>query len=316
MALKKFQIIDAHLTEIAQGYKLGNTVYDQVMPPVKTPKLSGKFIKWDAGSFKIESSRRAMNSDVVTSDHDFDTDSYSMPDGYSRSVSVDDRQDRQTIGISNLNLLAQKISIARRQMEYEKEIEIASIVTDVGNFGTNHGPVDNAGSGGWSSVDADIYGDVDAAKAHTADLIGEEPNKLIITRDIRTAMRKNLSLQKFFLNTNPGEALLIDKKLSEIFEMEVIVATAAYMNSLGQRANIWGTAKAIMIYSAPTTGPTLVDPSDLAPSFGWTLQLDANPSVRKGYDQKNGIEWAVIEDNWLGLQTSSDAGYFFDAPLT
>src|SRR5579872_323036 len=101
MALKKYQIIDAHLTEIAQGFGVGSVVYDQVMPVIMTPKLAGRFIKWDASSFRIISSKRAMGASVKQNDHDFEIGTYALPDGYSREVSVDDRQDKQTVGISN-----------------------------------------------------------------------------------------------------------------------------------------------------------------------------------------------------------------------
>lgn len=315
MAIKKFQITDSHLTELAQGYKVGNVIYDKVLPVIKTDKTEGKYIVWDGSSFKITSSRRAMGANVKNFDHDFERKGFSLPDGYSRKVSVDDRADRQTKGISNLSLLAQKLQIERRKMEFEKEMEVAGIITNVANFNL-HGAVDNAGTGGWGDVDADIFGDVEDAKGSVADTIGTEPDTMLITRDVRAAMRKNGSLQKFFLNTGEGSALLVDKKLSDIFEMDVVVANSIMMDNDGNRVNIWGSSKCILLYKGEPVGPGPQEPSDMDPRFGCLLQLNGNPTVRKGYNQEDGIEWAVCEDNWLGLQTSKDAGYFFDAPLT
>lgn len=317
MALKKLQIIDAHLTEIAQGYAVGNVIYDKVAPLVVTPKIAGKFIKWDKNSFRVLSSRRAMGAKTKESNHDFELGSYTLPDGYSRKVTVDDRADKQTAGISNLNLLAQKIQIERRQMEMEKEIEIANIVTNVANF-TYHGNVSGAGAGGWANNDQDIFGDVENRKGTVCDATGEYPNKLMITRDVWAAMRKNTGLQSFF-NTNPlaSKSGLQPKMLADLFELdEIIIAKSSYINQAGTRVNVWGSGKAVLFYSAPSAGKTPMDPSDLPPSAFWTLQLDQNPFARKGYNEEDGIEWAVVEDNWLGLQTSSEAAYFFESVLT
>lgn len=312
MALQKYQIIDAHLTSIAQGFSMDNAIYDQVLPIIPTPKISGKYIVWDKSSFKILSSRRAMGADVKKSDHDFTLGSFVLPDGYTRQVEVDDRQDKQTAGISNLSLLSQKTQIARRQMEFEKELEVANLVTNVSNYNLHGAP-----SASWLTNTTDIFGDIEQRKNTIADTIGEYPNKLIITRDVWAAMRSNIVLQSFF-NTNPlaSKTGLQPKMLADLFEIdEIIIAKASYINSGGTRSNIWGTAKAMLLFSAPSQGTSPMDPSDLPPSFGWTLQLAGLPSVRKGYDQKAGIEWAVIEDNWLGLQTSKDSGFFFDSVL-
>jgi hypothetical protein len=312
MATKNYQIVDAVLTEIAQGFHVGESVYDRVLPVIQVNKTAGKAIRWDEKSFRLESSKRALGAGVKSFDHEFDTMAFALPDGYSRKVTCDWRADQQAQGISNLAILEQKMMIELRAMELEKELEVANLVTTVGNYAANHAAV----SANWGTASTDIFGDIEARKHGVADLIGVFPNRLIVTRDVWKAMRSNTKLQSFFVNTTPGAANLQPKMLADLFEIEeIIIPNAIYMTSGGVRTNIWGTAKAILLYSAPKAGPGVFDPSALAPSFGWTFQKSGQPIVRRGVNEEDGYEYAVIEDNWLAYQTSSDAGFFFDSVL-
>lgn len=320
--LQKASVVDIHLTKLAQGFKSGDKIADAVFPRLITSQVAGRYVAWDANAFKYRSSARALNARARRNDYDFTIKSFALPDGYTAEFAVDDREDRQTMGVSNLNLPKQKMYLQQGLMDTEREILAAAIATDSTKYTskanvTNYNSADSAGRKGWARPDTDIYANIMDAKESVCDLIGMYPNKLMVSRAVAKALKLNTSLQKFALNTTPGAAASIPlKTIAEWLELdEILVGKGTYTANDGTRTNIWGTAFAALIYSAPPAGDQPIDPQDAAPSFGWTLQLMGYPKVRKYRDEATTSMVGAIDDNFLHLQTSADAGYFFQTVL-
>ena len=319
--LQKASVVDVHLTKLAQGFSAGKLVAEQIMPKVTVPTVTGRYIVWNSDAFRIENLARGLGARAHRSDYSYDVESYTMPDGYASEFFVDDREDQQTAGVANLNLPKQKLALEQRKMATQKEKEIADLVTNVANH-NNHGAVSNAASAngagqlGWDRPDTPIYDDIEAAKEDVADKIGQYPNVLILSRKVWRALRRNTQLQSFFKNTDRGAAAFTTKMIADILELdEIIIPTAIYTTSSGQRADIWGTATAVLLYRGEPQGDTAVDPSSLPPSFGWLLQLQGQPKVVKYRDEPSQSTVAMVMDCYKGLQTSKDASYHFDTVL-
>src|SRR5687767_5159486 len=103
------QVVNKHLTQLASGFRTHGTIYDKIFPTIRTDKLDFSYIEWDRNAFQLRNHLRGYQAPVNIDDYNYTKKSASMPPGYSGSILVDRRQDRQTLGVPNLSLAAQKL---------------------------------------------------------------------------------------------------------------------------------------------------------------------------------------------------------------
>lgn len=302
--LIKGAVTDINATKLAQGFVAGDTIAEKALTKIIVDKLSGKYIIWDKKALRIKNTKRALGAPAQRTDYDYELGSYTMPDGRSSEFFVDDREDKQTQGVQNLNLPKQKLFLKQAEMAMEKEKEVADLITTPGNHTTNF-PVALA----WSNITAKIFDDVMAMKKAQADLTGVEPDVVIVTRDVYYAFLKNTQLQSFFLNTTGGAAAAIGlTEIAKLFGVkEVLIGTATYTNDADVRTSIWGTGLFVMLKAGNDQGGGIVDPSALPAAWGWLLQESGYPKVVKYRDERARSTVGAVDDNWLVLSTSADS---------
>jgi hypothetical protein len=309
----KAQIVNKHLTQLAQGFQIGEAVGELILPVVKIDVLEFSYIEWDKNSIVVGDHLRGLTAPVKVDEHKYTIKTGKLPDGYSYGVGIDRREIANSKSVSNVDLAAQKLNLEHGIRLVEKEYKAASLVTNVASYDSgNHGNVSNAGSGGWSDPDTDIFADILTAKLAVQNKLGVKPNVLVATPDVMTAIRKNNIIKSFFLNTTPGAAAFSLEALAQILGVDKVVEPSL----VDVNGPLWGTGFAALIYSGKVAGNGVFDPKYLPASFGWTLQLDAHPFVEEDYVTSRTAAMYYIHDNYLHLQTSNIAGYMFESVLT
>lgn len=307
-ALRSNQIVDVALTKIAQGYKAPKLVFDQVAPKIVTPAASGKYISWGKEAFKLYNTRRALGAVATSVDFSFATKAFAFPDGYSLDAAIDDRQQRRLSQSTNINAAAQKAKPLMHTIALQKEIAVANIVKNPASY-VNSGAV----SAIWSGGSANIKKDIDDAKGVVLDSIGLEPNIMVVSRDVYNVLKLDPKVQDMYKHTTPGFPTA--KILAEAFEVdEIIVGVSTYTNA-GASTKVWGTGLCALLYRGQGSDSYPVDPYDMEPSFMFMLQEEGMPRSIRYRDESRRSEMVGIDDNFLALQTSDEAGYLFTGVL-
>lgn len=322
----KGQIVDQHLSGLAQGFAAGDLVADRLFPIIKTPLRKFTYIKFDTKAFYAPNSKRGYGANTVQRKYDYTTDGATLPAGYSAEFFVDRREAEEQRFIPSLSTQKQQLNLLLEDMAREKELKAAAIITNVGNYAagqygnvTNYASADGNGFKGWARPDTDIFGDVQNAVLKIQQAFGTRKNLVLgMTFDVFQSVIKNASIQKFSLNTVPNSAAMIDEAmLAKILRIqEVVICDGIYTNASDVTTNIYGTGFASLIYRAPSpaaNGP--IDPSKLPPSFGWTVQLDKYPYVDTYYDASRTSDIWQNHDCYLHLQTSTLGGFSFQSVL-
>jgi hypothetical protein len=322
----KGQVVDYHLTGLAQGFAAGGLVSEKFFPVIKTPLRKFDYIVWDKKALRALDSSRGYGAKTVQRSFKWDVAGSVLPPGYSGEFFVDRREVEQERQVPNLSIQTQSLELLVADMKREKELKAATILTNVasyavGNYGnvSNAGVADGAGNKGWGRSDTDIFSDVQNGIAAIQKSLGVRKGfALGVTFDVFNAMIKNASIQKFGLNTAPWAAAMIDETvLAKILRVdEVVICDGVYTNSADATTNIYGTGFAALIYRAASPAGNKVDPSLLPPSFGWSVQLDKYPYVDSYYDASRTSDIWQNHDCYLHLPTSNIAGYLWQSVLS
>lgn len=304
--LRKNQVVDYHLTGLMQSERVpGSFIADEILGIVNTPYLYGKYIEWGKEAYRVWNSTRALGERAKRVNFDFTTKPYAMGVGDTLENAIDDREDRATKGVGNLNLAKQKASMLKMNMMLAKEKRMADFITNASNYANTK----TAGAV-WSTVSTKIHEDIIDAHEFIRQDTGMRGNTLILSPTILNDIKKNTALLEYFKYTEPGMVPLASIK--EMFGVEkILIGDAAYLNDAGSMVDMYGTRFAALIYQGKVHGTGPIDPQDLPPSFAWTLQEAGLPRVRRYRDESAGSEVIAYDENTQILSTSTVAGCIF-----
>jgi hypothetical protein len=305
LALKRNQVVDIVLTKLAQGYSHPDTIGENIFPRMIVPVVWGSYIQWNKDAFKLFNTARPIGSKATRVDFSFAKKSFVMGDGMSLDAAIDDREDQETHGISNLNLGNAKRQMIQRIFEISREKGIADIVTNVANFSTNHAAASHAWDG---TATVDIRGDVMTGITTILNNIGTKPTDMVVSRDVWIKMSADPKLLDVYKYTNAG--FLTEDQIAKTFGLNSIqVGEATYVNDANVVVPIWGTGLAVLYFKGTASGDGVQDPTDMAPACGYDLQLKGLPRVVRYRDEAARSEVVGVDDNFYPLQTSVDAWY-------
>lgn len=306
--LKKHQVVDWHESKLAQGYTNMDMVGELVCPRLVVSKRFGKYMTFGKESMKQYDTKRGIGGEVKMINFETTLADYSIPHTHHLAAPIDDEEDEQTVGVSQLNLVQQNRLIIQQSLSIEREREIAALFTNSANY-TDATPV----ATNWTTyATADIFADVLNAKETVRQNTGMYPTKMIVSAKTFNSMRRNEKLLEYYKYTTKG--VLTKELIAAALEVDELVVGAGVYDDNGTITDIWGTSFAALIV-APKPQGGVIDPTRVQPSFAYTLQLMNYPKVKLFRDEYINSDVVKVEDAWVVKQVGAGAGTIFTGTL-
>ena len=144
---------------------------------------------------------------------------------------------------------------------------------------------------------------------------GTKANKLLITRDVFNVLKNHPSIiERIIYIAGSEPAIISERHLSALFEVEVMVLDAVYNTALeGQDASysFFKSNAMLLLYAAPSAG-LMTDSAGFI--FSWTAFSGYGGSVIKREDRRleqGGGKYLEIEQSWDMKLRNANMGMFF-----
>jgi hypothetical protein len=315
VSLKSLQIVNAVETRLSWGYSNSECVGEQLMPRVQVAKRFGTYQLFGTEAFVVYDTKRGRGGQGKRIERSIQLEDYSIRHTHVLSEAIDDEEDEATIGNSQVNLITQSRLSIQSSLSLERETEIANLLTNVSTYGSNHGSV----GADWKDKDAsNPLDDILTAKQNMLKKIGKEPTHLALCPTTFRYLQLNQNLIEYYKFTTGVTAVgfLTEQMLATLFGVQKIVVGRAVSQdpATGTNGFIWGSTFAALLYVGTPQGTGVLDPSRIAPSMGYTLQVNGYSKVSQYRDEDRDSTIVKVKDCYLPLITcpTGDAGYFFD----
>ena len=320
---------DSALTNIAIGYKNPMFIGDRVFPHVVVSKQSDYFFKFlKAAWFRLDAKVRGPGANAAESGYKLTSDTYNCIEW-----AIKHKVPIELINNADVPIrpLESGVNWTMKQILLRKEYQVASLCMNAANWTSS-----NDAEGGWAAT-ADGSGntfieDVFAAKKAVRELIGVNPNVMVMDQDtFDNCCREYTVLERIKYSYTGGQPAIVTPTLiAQLFSLdEVLIGEAIYSDSeetvAGSEFNavkMWetnaGKGSAFLCYRTPT--PALDEPNagyiyewnggsqgDQASRIGG----DVYRTVRRWYDEKIKSWWVEASEYFDEKVTCADAGYLF-----
>jgi len=323
---------DAALTNISIGYKNPNFIADRVFPHVPVGKQSDYFFKFlKAAWFSIAAKAVGPGAKKPRSGYKVTSDTYScIKYAVEHPVPIELINNADSV----LNPFRSGTNWATRQVMLKKELQVANLCMTAANWTTT-----NDAEGGWLKT-ADGTGntflaDVFAAKAVMLNLIGVEPNLMIVDSATWDNIVQEYTVKQYISGgADTSKPAIVTRALvAQIFGFEeVLVGKAIYSDAeetvAGTEFNavkMWetnaGKGSCLLLYRTPT--PAIEEPN-AGYIFEWTgdagnqsslIKSDTYREVRRWWDHTTD-SWIIDAREYFDEKvTCADAGYLFTDTL-
>jgi len=297
------QLYNPVLTNLARQYRPHGFIADQVCPRVTVQKETGQYVIFGADDYfrqetDLLKADRAESKEVELS---ISTDTFKA-DEYSVKVSISRREREQVDNV--IQLRQAKLNLALDRLALAREIRVATLLkkTTTGALTSGAAPSTN-----WNLDTATIESDIVTAKDAVYDLIGVEPNTLVLPfkvaeqvafqQDIREVMKYTVNGQQ---TLSQGEGILPGK----LWGLNVVVPRGrkATNNEGGSAAftDVWGDDPRVL-YVDP-------NPAYGTPSVAYTFQTRP-VEVRTFITPDPDLEWIIASEVLVEKATAPDSGY-------
>lgn len=314
--LQKQQIVNAIETRLAQGYSNAEMIGELLLPRLNVAKRYGTYLTFGKEAFMVYDTKRGRGGKAKRINFEYGLQNYAIPYTHALEAPIDDEEDEQTVGVSQVNLITQNRVVIQNSLSIEREVEIAAIVTDVASYGSNHAAV----STNWTTTaTADILSDVLDARESVRMKVGVYPNTMVVSAKTHKTIQKNQKLVELYKYTTGVKEVgfLTEGMLATLFGVDqYIVGKGVKSDDANTFSDIWGTSFAALLYVGKPSGG-VIDPSRVPPSFGYTLQLNGFPKVINYRDESINSTIVKVNEGWLPLLTAvnGECGWFFEGTL-
>lgn len=315
--------VNKPLTNISIAFmqEARNFVSDTVFPNIPVPNVSDRYYTYDRGYFnRDEMQERAPGTESAGSGYAVDnTPTYyckvyafhhDVPDQVRSNADSPVQPDRDAT-----QLVSQKALIKREKLWVARYFQPALWTFDV------DGVAGVPGAGQvlqWSDANSTPIEDIAAAMDAVLEETGFLPNKLIVGRQVWTALKNHPDIidRVKYGQTPGGTAKISLQALADLFEVEQIVVMNAIENTSKEGAAnnhaFIGGKKALLVYAAPSPG---LQVPTAGYTFSWSGFLGAGAmggrikKFRMEELESDRVEIQMAFDQKL---VSADLGYFFD----
>jgi hypothetical protein len=315
--------VNKPLTNISVAFMqaASNFVADTVFPNIPVPNVSDRYYTYDRGYFnRDEMTERAPGTESAGSGYAVDnTPTYyckvyafhhDVPDQVRSNADSPVQPDRDAT-----QLVSQKALIKREKLWVARYFQPALWTFDVD--GVSGVPGANQVLQ-WNDASSTPIEDIAAAMDAMLEETGFLPNKLIVGRQVWTALKNHPDIidRVKYGQTPGGTAKISLQALADLFEVQQIVVMNAIENTSKEGAAnnhaFIGGKKALLVYAAPSPG---LQVPTAGYTFSWSGFLGAGAmggrikKFRMEELESDRVEIQMAFDQKL---VSADLGYFFD----
>ncbi|WP_432449037.1 major capsid protein [Aliiroseovarius marinus] len=299
------RVIDPVLTQTAQGYSHADRVGMTLFPFADISQRGGAVLRFGKESFRKTNARRAPGADTQTIQLGYNGEAFSlMQDALNATVPREHLQDAEAV--PGIELGEAALRTVMNNMTLSLECEQAEIATKLESYRDSHRS-EMTGSDKWSDPSSDPSKDIDAAKDAVRARIGVEPNRMVISKPVFTALKGHPKIKDQFKYTS-SESITV-AMLAAYFELEKLaVGKSVVLDSPDDDASfsdVWGN-DAVLAY-VPTDSRGFEEPS-----YGYTYRLKGHPFVEQPYWDNSKKSWVYgVTFDRLPIMTGTDAGFLF-----
>lgn len=278
------RVIDPVLTKTAQGYSHADRVGMTLFPYADIAQRGGTVLQFGKESFRKTNARRAPGADTQTIQLGYSGEAFSLvQDALNATVPREHLEDAEAV--PGIALGEAALRTVMNSMTLSLECEQAEVATKIETYReTNRREM--AGAEKWSNDASDPAADIDAAKDAVRARIGTEPNRMVISKPVFTALKNHPTIKSQFKYTS-SESITV-AMLAAYFELEKLaVGKSVILDSADDDAgfsDVWGN-DAVLAYVPPDAR------SFEEPSYGYTYRLKGHPFVEKPYWDNSKKSW-------------------------
>lgn len=315
--------VNKPLTNISIAFmqEATNFIADSVFPNIPVAMQSDRYYTYDRGYFnRDEMKERAPGAESQGSGYSLDNTPTYYARVYAFHHDVPDQLRANADSVLSLDADATKLISQKALIKREKLWVAAYFAGGIWTFdydGVASAPT-TAQVLQWNDANSTPIEDVAAAMDLVLQETGMLPNKLILGRQVWTALKNHPDIidRVKYGQTAPGTAKMSLQALADLFEVEEIVVMQAIENTAKEGATnvhaFIGGKKALLVYAAPQPG---LQVPTAGYTFSWTGLLGAGAMggrVSKFRMEQLKSDRIEIEMAFDQKKVSADLGFFWD----
>lgn len=296
------RVIEPILTAVVQGYADPAFVGYALFPRVPVNVRGGTIIKFGKESFKLYNLKRAPGAESKRMDYGYGDGKFALTEDSLEAI-VPREKLQDAAAVPGIDLATRSITAVTKVVLRSLEIEQAALATNAANYAATNKSVVAAGDK-WNLPEADIVGQVEAAKEAIRAKTGLYPNTMLISAKVFAGMKNNAELLDRIKHTQKG--VVTTDLLASIFDIPtIVVGKGIYSDDEGNFVDIWGTDVVIAYAPESIAGQE-------QPSYGYTYTLEGSPLVEVPYYDNARKSWVYgVSHEHSPVHTSMDAGFLF-----
>lgn len=302
--------VDQVLSQIVQGYRPNERIWDRVAPIVPVGKQSDFYLVHDRGdAIRRQTAIRAPGTEARRVTRAIGSDSYfALNFALKMAVTIEDQVNADPM--YRQELLEGNAMHLVDLLDLDIDARVAALVTTTANVGSGAGV-----SSAWTASatgNSDPIGDIQTAIDNVTDSTGKRPNRMAIGFSGYRSLRRHEDIRDLIFGTNNGGGYPSAKQIADLFELDEIVVGGTYENT-GNEAQaatvspVW--ADHCVLYRAAGDSPSQRDVMAFR-SFRWRAPGLANMQVeRHPFDSK--IKAQEIEVGYYQSEKVTGADYAY-----
>lgn len=303
--LRQARVVDPVLTEIVQGYRNADRVGQVLFPAVDVNQRGGQVLEFGKEVFQTINARRAPGADTQSVAFGYLGKPYQLvQDALNSPVPREIMEDARNV--PGIDLGTRATNVVMNILTLTLECEQAAIATNADTYDADH-KLSLAGADQWSDPASDPAGDVEAAKDAVRRTAGIEPNRMVISKPVFSALKFHPKVTERFKYTSAES--ITAKMLANLFDLdEIAVGKASVLDTADDNApftDVWGNAAVLAYVPASPKGME-------EPSFGYTYRLKGHPFVEAPWWDDNRKSWVYgVTYERLPVLTGIASGFLF-----
>lgn len=298
--------VDQVLSNIVQGYRPNERIWDRVAPVVPVGKQSDFYLVHDRGdAIRRQSAIRAPGTEARKVTRAIGSDTYfALNFALKMAVTIEDQVNADPM--YRQELLEGNAMHLVDLLDLDIDARVANLVTTTANVGSGAG-VSSAWSDGTNS---DPIGDINSVIDNITDATGKRPTRMALGSQAWRSLRRHDDIRNIIFGTNNGGGFPSTTQVADVFELEEIVVGGTYENTANEAqadsiTPVW--ADHAVIYRAAGDSPSQRDVMAFR-SFRWRAPGLANMQVeRHPFDSK--IKAQEIEVGYYQSEKVTGADY-------
>lgn len=276
--------VDQVLSNVVQGYRPNDRVWDRVAPVVTIGKQSDFYLVHDRGDMlRRQSAIRAPGTEARRVTRAIGSDQYYALN-YALKMSIPIEDEVNADPMYRQELLNGNAMFLVDLLDLDIEYRVAQLATVVANVGSGAGI-----ASAWNTDNGDPIGDINSAIDVVKDSTGKRPNRMALGDNAWRSLRRHVDIRNIINGTNNGGGYPSVGEVADLFELEEVIVGDTYENTANEAqsevlTSIW--ADHVCIFRAAGDTPTQRDVNAFR-SFRWAAPGLANMQVeRHPFDSK------------------------------